>query len=116
MTSRWISCFETNGPMLGWLNNPSSASLRAVAPSVPAGMEMPRKLVAPVSWVAALIAKKSLPIAMMIKESVNRAFEVSLSEGVRFERRVFHAAFATQDQKEGMAAFIAKRDAQFQGK
>jgi enoyl-CoA hydratase len=66
--------------------------------------------------VAALIAKKSLPIAMMVKESVNRAFEVSLSEGVRFERRVFHAAFATQDQKEGMAAFIAKREAQFQGK
>lgn len=66
--------------------------------------------------VAALIAKKSLPIAMMVKESVNRAFEVSLAEGVRFERRVFHAAFATQDQKEGMAAFIAKRDAEFQGK
>jgi enoyl-CoA hydratase len=66
--------------------------------------------------VAAKIAAKSLPIAMMVKESVNRAFEVSLSEGVRFERRVFHAAFATQDQKEGMAAFIAKREAQFQGK
>jgi len=65
--------------------------------------------------VAALIAKKSLPIAMMVKESVNRAFEVSLSEGVRFERRVFHAAFATQDQKEGMAAFIAKREAEFVG-
>lgn len=66
--------------------------------------------------VAALIASKSLPIAMMVKESVNRAFEVSLSEGVRFERRVFHAAFATQDQKEGMAAFIAKREAKFEGK
>ncbi|MBV4545871.1 enoyl-CoA hydratase [Pseudomonas triticicola] len=66
--------------------------------------------------VAAVIAGKSLPIAMMIKESVNRAFEVNLTEGVRFERRVFHAAFATQDQKEGMAAFIAKREAEFQGK
>lgn len=63
--------------------------------------------------VAAVIAGKSIPVSMMIKESVNRAFEVSLSEGVRFERRVFHAAFATQDQKEGMAAFIAKRDPQF---
>ena len=63
--------------------------------------------------VAAVIASKSLPIAMMIKESVNRAFEVNLTEGVRFERRVFHAAFATEDQKEGMAAFIAKREAQF---
>jgi enoyl-CoA hydratase len=66
--------------------------------------------------VAAVIAGKSLPIAMMIKESVNRAFEVNLTEGVRFERRVFHAAFATQDQKEGMAAFIGKREAAFQGK
>ncbi|EJL01441.1 enoyl-coa hydratase FadB1x [Pseudomonas fluorescens Q2-87] len=65
---------------------------------------------------AALIASKSVPISMMVKESVNRAFEVSLSEGVRFERRVFHAAFATQDQKEGMAAFVAKRPAEFQDK
>ncbi|WP_323151870.1 enoyl-CoA hydratase [Pseudomonas glycinae] len=66
--------------------------------------------------VAAVIASKSLPIAMMVKESVNRAFEVNLTEGVRFERRVFHAAFATQDQKEGMAAFVTKRPAEFQGK
>ncbi|MBV4458352.1 enoyl-CoA hydratase [Pseudomonas sp. COR58] len=66
--------------------------------------------------VAAVIASKSLPIAMMVKESVNRAFEVNLTEGVRFERRVFHAAFATHDQKEGMAAFIAKREAEFKGK
>jgi enoyl-CoA hydratase len=65
--------------------------------------------------VAAVIASKSLPIAMMIKESVNRAFEVNLAEGVRFERRVFHAAFATQDQKEGMAAFVAKRPPEFKG-
>jgi len=63
--------------------------------------------------VAAVIASKSIPVSMMVKESVNRAFEVSLAEGVRFERRVFHAAFATADQKEGMAAFIAKREAQF---
>ena len=63
--------------------------------------------------VAAVIASKSIPISMMVKESVNRAFEVTLTEGVRFERRVFHAAFATEDQKEGMAAFIAKRESQF---
>ncbi len=66
--------------------------------------------------VAAVIASKSLPIAMMVKESVNRAFEVNLTEGVRFERRVFHAAFATQDQKEGMAAFVAKRAPEFKSK
>ncbi|MEG5263369.1 enoyl-CoA hydratase [Pseudomonas sp. JDS28PS106] len=64
---------------------------------------------------AASIAAKSLPVAMMVKESVNRAFEVGLAEGVRFERRVFHAAFASQDQKEGMQAFIEKREPQFKG-
>lgn len=66
--------------------------------------------------VAAEIAAKSLSVAMMVKESVNRAFEVSLSEGIRFERRVFHAAFATQDQKEGMTAFIEKREPLFKGR
>jgi enoyl-CoA hydratase len=50
---------------------------------------------------------------MMAKESINRAFESSLSEGARFERRQFHALFATQDQKEGMAAFVDKRKAVF---
>ncbi len=63
--------------------------------------------------VAKLIAGLSRPIAMMTKESVNRAFETTLSEGVRFERRVFHSVFATEDQKEGMAAFIEKRKANF---
>ena len=58
---------------------------------------------------AETIAAKSLPNAMIIKESVNRAFETTLSEGVRFERRLFHASFGTRDQKEGMAAFTEKR-------
>jgi enoyl-CoA hydratase len=58
---------------------------------------------------AARIADLSLPIVMMAKESVNRAFETTLAEGVRFERRLFHSAFATEDQKEGMAAFVEKR-------
>ncbi|MDE1198583.1 MAG: enoyl-CoA hydratase [Pseudomonas sp.] len=66
--------------------------------------------------VARTIAAKSLPVAMMVKESVNRAFEVSLAEGIRFERRVFHAAFASEDQKEGMAAFIEKRDPAFKNR
>ena len=47
---------------------------------------------------------------------MNRAFEISLSEGVRFERRVFHAMFATHDQKEGMAAFVEKREAEFENR
>lgn len=59
------------------------------------------------------IAELSQPIVMMAKESVNRAFETTLSEGVRFERRVFHSAFATEDQKEGMAAFVEKRKPAF---
>ncbi len=63
--------------------------------------------------VAQAIATKSLPASMMVKECVNRAFEVSLAEGARFERRLFHALFATADQKEGMAAFIEKRPAVF---
>lgn len=63
--------------------------------------------------VATTISGFSLPVVMMIKESVNRAFESSLNEGLLFERRVFHSAFALQDQKEGMAAFVAKRKADF---
>ncbi|MGR7995723.1 enoyl-CoA hydratase [Xanthobacter sp. ZOL 2024] len=62
---------------------------------------------------AATIAGMSTPIAMMVKESVNRSYETSLAEGIRFERRVFHATFATADQKEGMAAFVEKRPPQF---
>ncbi|MBV9111517.1 MAG: enoyl-CoA hydratase [Hyphomicrobiales bacterium] len=62
---------------------------------------------------AEAIAALSLPIVMMAKESVNRAFETTLAEGIRFERRVFHAMFATKDQKEGMAAFVAKRPPAF---
>ncbi len=58
---------------------------------------------------ATQIASYSLPIAMMTKESVNRSFETTLAEGIRFERRLFSAMFATADQKEGMAAFVEKR-------
>jgi enoyl-CoA hydratase len=63
--------------------------------------------------VAEIVASMSLPIAQMTKEAVNRSYETTLTEGVRFERRVFHAMFATQDQKEGMAAFVEKRPAKF---
>ncbi|HSM20163.1 MAG TPA: enoyl-CoA hydratase [Hyphomicrobiales bacterium] len=63
--------------------------------------------------VAAKIAEKSLPSAMMAKEAVNRAYETPLSEGVRFERRLFQSLFAMEDQKEGMAAFSEKRSPQF---
>jgi enoyl-CoA hydratase len=62
------------------------------------------------------IGELSLPIVMMAKESVNRAFETTLAEGVRFERRLFHSAFATEDQKEGMAAFVEKRKPAFRNR
>ncbi len=66
--------------------------------------------------VAETIASMSLPSVLAAKEAVNRAFETSLAEGVRFERRVFHSLFATADQKEGMTAFIAKRPAKFENR
>ena len=59
------------------------------------------------------LAGYSLPVVMMIKESVNAAYETTLNEGVHFERRLFHATFATEDQKEGMAAFVEKRAPNF---
>ncbi|MBU2583263.1 MAG: enoyl-CoA hydratase [Alphaproteobacteria bacterium] len=79
-----------------------------VARVVPAG-----ELLAEAKKTAAKIASMSLPAAMMTKETLNRAYEMTLSEGILFERRVFHAMFATEDQKEGMAAFSEKRKPDF---
>ena len=74
------------------------------------------KLVEEAVAVAARIAAMSRPAVMIAKEAVNRAYETSLAEGVRFERRVFHSLFATEDQKEGMAAFIDKRKPAFKNR
>ena len=63
--------------------------------------------------VAEKIAGNSLPVVMMIKESINRAYETPLAEGVLYERRVFQSQFALEDQKEGMAAFLEKRNPSF---
>jgi len=63
---------------------------------------------------AEAIGEMSLPIVMMTKETINRAYETTLAEGIRFERRLFHSMFATADQKEGMAAFIEKRKPKFE--
>ncbi|ALG68383.1 enoyl-CoA hydratase [Beggiatoa leptomitoformis] len=71
------------------------------------------KLLAEVMNTAAQMAKLSQPVVMMAKECVNRAYESSLTEGLLFERRVFHATFALEDQKEGMSAFIEKRTPNF---
>jgi enoyl-CoA hydratase len=66
--------------------------------------------------IAEAIAGYSLPSVLAAKEAVNRSFETPLAEGIRFERRAFHALFSTHDQKEGMAAFVEKRPAKFKNK
>jgi enoyl-CoA hydratase len=66
--------------------------------------------------VAETIASMSLPSVMAAKEAVNRGFETSLAEGIRFERRIFHSLFATSDQKEGMTAFVEKRPPKFENR
>ncbi|MDF1856296.1 enoyl-CoA hydratase [Pseudooceanicola sp.] len=75
-----------------------------------------KKLMEEAMGAAQKIAEKSMITVMVVKEAVNRSFEVPLREGLLFERRVFHALFATEDQKEGMDAFQEKRAAQFRDK
>ncbi|GHE01858.1 enoyl-CoA hydratase [Defluviimonas sp. 20V17] len=72
-----------------------------------------KKLMDEAMSVARKITEKSALTVMAVKESVNRSYETPLREGLLFERRMFHALFATEDQKEGMAAFLEKREAQF---
>ena len=74
------------------------------------------ELVSEAVKIAERVAEMSQPVAMMVKESVNRAYETTLAEGVRFERRLFHSTFATADRKEGMAAFIEKRKPAFRNR
>ena len=76
----------------------------------------PDKLLDEAIAAAETIAAYSRPAVMMAKETVNRAFETTLAEGVRFERRLFLSMFATEDQKEGMKAFIAKRKPEFRNR
>ena len=76
----------------------------------------PEQLILEAMSAAKTISEMSLPIVMMVKESINASYESSLSEGIHFERRLFHSAFATEDQKEGMAAFLEKRPAQFKNR
>lgn len=75
-----------------------------------------KKLMEETQLIAQKIAEKSMLAVQTAKEAVNRSYEMTLSEGILFERRVFHAMFATEDQKEGMAAFLEKREAQFRDK
>src|SRR6056300_983839 len=75
-----------------------------------------KKLIDEAMGAATKIAEKSMMAVMAAKEAVNRSYETTLDEGLLFERRLFHSLFATEDQKEGMAAFIEKREAQFRDK
>jgi enoyl-CoA hydratase len=75
-----------------------------------------KKLMEEATAAATKISEKSMLATMAVKEAVNRSYEVTLSEGLLFERRLFHSLFATEDQKEGMAAFLEKREAQFRDK
>ncbi len=74
------------------------------------------KLLEEALGVAEKMASLSRPVVMLAKDAVNRAFETTLSEGVRYERRLFHSTFAIEDRKEGMAAFVEKRPPQFKGR
>ena len=75
-----------------------------------------KNLMAEAMAAAAKVSEKSMITVMAVKEMVNRSYETTLREGLLFERRVFHSLFATEDQKEGMAAFMEKREAQFRDK
>ncbi|MGJ8582714.1 MAG: enoyl-CoA hydratase [Marinosulfonomonas sp.] len=75
-----------------------------------------KKLIEEVTAIAEKIAEKSTLTTMSVKECVNRSYELTLSEGLRFERRSFHSLFATDDQKEGMLAFLEKREPKFRDK
>jgi enoyl-CoA hydratase len=85
----------------------------ALASGIAARVVPAAELMAESLKAAAKIAAQSLPVLMMVKEAVNRAYETPLAEGLAYERRAFHALFATDDQKEGMAAFSAKRKPEF---
>ena len=73
-------------------------------------------LMSEVMKVAQRISELSRPAILMAKESVNKSYEMSLAEGIKFERRLFHSTFATEDQKEGMAAFSEKREPNFKNR
>ena len=75
-----------------------------------------KKLIEEALSAAQKIAEKSMPSVMAAKEAVNRSYETTLEEGILFERRLFHSLFATEDQSEGMAAFLEKREPQFRDK
>lgn len=112
-TQRLPRAVGKSNAMLACLTGESVTAEEALATGLVSKVVPPEELIDTATLVAQQIAKHSLPVIMAIKESVNRAFESSLSEGLLFERRLFHAGFSLVDQKEGMAAFIDRRPAKF---
>lgn len=99
--------------MLACLTGESMTAQEALAFGLVSKLVPPDQLIDEAMMVGEQIARHSLPVILAIKESVNRSFETSLSEGLLFERRLFHAGFSLADQKEGMAAFLERRAATF---
>ncbi|EKS71101.1 MULTISPECIES: enoyl-CoA hydratase-related protein [Caballeronia] len=102
--------------MLACLTGESFNASEALAYGLVSMVVARERLIDEAMRVGEQIARHSLPVIVAIKEAVNRAFESSLSEGLLFERRLFHAGFALADQKEGMAAFLERRQAAFQNR
>ena len=109
--ARWIWARSPATPILFWSNYADEAYVRGISRIVPA-----KSLIEEVMKSAVKISEKSAITVMAVKEAVSRAQETTLREGLLFERRLFHALFATEDQKEGMAAFLEKRQPQFRDK
>ncbi|CAG4897002.1 enoyl-CoA hydratase-related protein [Paraburkholderia saeva] len=99
--------------MLACLTGESLTASEALACGLVSKVVEPEVLVDEALRIGEQIARHSLPVILAIKEAVNRSFESSLAEGLLFERRLFHAGFALADQKEGMAAFLGRRNAAF---
>lgn len=112
-TQRLPRAVGKSNAMLICLTGESITAQEALATGLVSKVVPPEELIDAATLVAQQIARHSLPVIVAIKESVNRAFEASLSEGLLFERRLFHAGFSLQDQKEGMTAFLERRPAKF---
>jgi len=112
-TQRLPRAVGKSNAMLACLTGESVTAQEALNTGLVSKVVQPDELIDAAMLIAAQVSKHSLPVIVAIKEAVNRAFESSLSEGLLFERRLFHAGFSLADQKEGMAAFLERRPAKF---
>jgi enoyl-CoA hydratase len=99
--------------MLACLTGESLSASEALACGLVSKVVEPEVLIDEALRIGEQLARHSLPVLLAVKEAVNRSFESSLAEGLLFERRLFHAGFALADQKEGMTAFLDRRNTAF---